>query len=97
MSIDTFNIIRQNIRNFSPEKESEVYSIIDLSYYDLSAPHRLTLIETKTVQDPIIDLEQAYFWTEDWQKDERMIEEDYKQGKFKKFSNPKDAIAYLHE
>ncbi|MCJ7585084.1 MAG: AbrB/MazE/SpoVT family DNA-binding domain-containing protein [Anaerolineales bacterium] len=43
----------------------------------------------------IIDPEQAWFWTERWQKMERESDEDVKAGRVYAFDNVEDAIAFL--
>jgi len=44
---------------------------------------------------PNIDPEQAWFWTERWQKMEREADEDFAAGRFKTFDNVEDLIADL--
>ncbi|MFQ6066705.1 MAG: AbrB/MazE/SpoVT family DNA-binding domain-containing protein [bacterium] len=44
----------------------------------------------------LIDPDQAWWWTEEWQKGEREAEKDVKEGKVKKFSNVEDLIKDLH-
>jgi len=39
--------------------------------------------------------EQAYFWTSEWQKDEREADEDIKAGRVRRFSTAKEAIIFL--
>ncbi len=42
---------------------------------------------------PEIDPEQAWFWTERWQKMEREVDADFAAGRFKEYDNIKDLIA----
>ena len=55
--------------------------------------------ELDSLRGKIAELElgirQAYFWTDKWQKGELAADKDIKAGRTKRFSNPKDAIAYL--
>ncbi|GAI76330.1 unnamed protein product [marine sediment metagenome] len=44
----------------------------------------------------LIDPDQAWWWTEEWQKKEREAEKDVKEGKVKKFANVEDLIKSLH-
>ena len=44
----------------------------------------------------LIDEDQAWWWTEEWQKGEREAEKDIKEGRVKKFSNVEDLIKDLH-
>lgn len=46
---------------------------------------------------PNIDPEQAWFWTERWQKMEREADEDFAAGRYKEYDNVEDLIADLHE
>ncbi len=48
-------------------------------------------------QARIIDPEQAWFWTERWQKAEMESRQDYLNGDFVEFENADDAIKYLNE
>ena len=45
----------------------------------------------------IIDPEQAWFWTERWQKMEREVQEDIDAGRLLQFESVEDFIKYLHE
>lgn len=43
----------------------------------------------------LIDSSQAYFWTREWQKEERKAEEDIKAGRVSKTKNVKELIRQL--
>ncbi len=43
----------------------------------------------------LVDASQAYFWTEEWQKEERKADEDIKTGRVKRFKSAREAIRYL--
>lgn len=45
----------------------------------------------------IIDPEQAWFWTERWQKAEMESRQDYLNGDFVEFEDMESAISYLNE
>lgn len=45
----------------------------------------------------IIDPEQAWFWTERWQKFEREVDEDIKAGRIHKYKNVEEAIKALEK
>ncbi len=50
------------------------------------------------VKAGLIPQDQAYFWTEEWQKDERAAEGDVRAGRVSPaFDDADEAIAYLHE
>lgn len=44
----------------------------------------------------IIDPEQAWFWTERWQKAEREVQEDIDAGNLLEFENAEEFIKHLH-
>ncbi len=43
----------------------------------------------------LVDASQAYFWTEEWQKEERKADEDIRAGRVKRFKSAADAVKYL--
>lgn len=43
----------------------------------------------------LVDASQAYFWTEEWQKEERKADEDIKTGRVKRFKSAREAVRYL--
>jgi AbrB family looped-hinge helix DNA binding protein len=46
----------------------------------------------------LIDAEQAWFWTKEWQEAERQAEEDIKKGRVSKvFSTAEEGISYLRK
>ncbi len=59
----------------------------------------LTKIEIEiATKAGLIIKDQAYFWTEEWQKDVRSAEQDIRTGDVSPaFDNAEDAIAYLHK
>ena len=42
-----------------------------------------------------VDASQAYFWTREWQEEEREADEDETAGRVKKFASAEDAVKYL--
>jgi len=44
----------------------------------------------------LIDKDQAWFWTERWQKGEKEAEEDILAGRIRRFPDAESAIAHLH-
>ncbi|MBI4216366.1 MAG: AbrB/MazE/SpoVT family DNA-binding domain-containing protein [Chloroflexi bacterium] len=45
----------------------------------------------------LVDKEQAWFWTEEWQKGERKADEDIKAGRVKRFKSAAAAVKYLED
>ncbi len=44
----------------------------------------------------LIDADQAWFWTEEWQQGEREADEDIKAGRVKTFKGADEALDHLH-
>lgn len=57
----------------------------------------VTVEDGKIVIQPVITIakDQAWYWTEKWQKNEREAEEDIAKGRIKSFGSAEDAIAFL--
>ena len=51
---------------------------------------------TLAVKAGLIDSDQAWWWHEDWQKDERRADKDLAEGRYKKFDNVDDLIKELN-
>ncbi|MFD1064749.1 AbrB/MazE/SpoVT family DNA-binding domain-containing protein [Oceanobacillus locisalsi] len=53
----------------------------------------------KIVIQPVITIakDQTWFWSPEWQQEEREADEDIKHGRVKTFDNADDAIAYLRD
>jgi len=45
----------------------------------------------------LVNANQAYFWTEEWQKEEHKADEDIKIGRVKRFKSTADAEKYLED
>jgi antitoxin MazE len=45
----------------------------------------------------LIDRDQAWYWTAEWQAAEREADEDIKAGRVHRFANVEEAIAFLNE
>ncbi|HEV8654254.1 MAG TPA: hypothetical protein VGR85_01905 [Candidatus Limnocylindria bacterium] len=43
----------------------------------------------------LVDPSQAYFWTDEWQRDERQAQEDIRRGRVKRFRSAKALVADL--
>lgn len=43
----------------------------------------------------VISLEQAYYWTKEWQEGEKEADRDIEQGRVKDFGSAKDTIKHL--
>lgn len=55
------------------------------------------MIVLKPRQQILVDPDQAWFWTSEWQKKEQEVEEDIRLGKIKKSKNVKEFIKTLRE
>lgn len=51
----------------------------------------------KIIVQPVVTIpkDQAWFWTEKWQAEERIVDEQIKNGQVKNFDNIDDAINFL--
>jgi AbrB family looped-hinge helix DNA binding protein len=45
----------------------------------------------------LVDKEQAWFWSERWQRGEKEAEEDIRSGRVHSFPDAKSAVAFLHK
>jgi antitoxin MazE len=43
----------------------------------------------------LVDASQAYFWTEEWQREERKADDDIRAGRVKRFKSASEAVKYL--
>lgn len=59
----------------------------------------ISLEDNRIVIKPvlIIDKEQAWFWSKEWQKDEKEVNEDIKTGRVKSFDSVNELIADLND
>jgi len=83
------------------KKEQEILSQakekIERIQKDILHSQGLTKEEIKVAcKVGLIGPDQAWWWTEEWQKGEREAERDIKEGKVKEFSNVEDLIKDLH-
>lgn len=56
-----------------------------------------TVQDGKIIVQPVITVpkDQAWFWSEKWQAEERIVDEQIKNGQVKSFDNIDDAINFL--
>lgn len=50
----------------------------------------------KVIPKAVIDKDQSWFWTKEWQKGEREAEADYRAGRYKTAKNVKEFLKELH-
>lgn len=62
----------------------------DFVEIELNEEGRIVLTPKK-----LVDADQAYFWTEEWQKGEREADADIKAGRVKHFKSAAEAVKYL--
>jgi len=76
---------------------SQVREKINQIQKDILHSQGLTKEEIKIAcKVSLIDKDQAWWWTEEWQKKEREAERDIKEGKVKRFTNVEGLIKDLH-
>ena len=80
--------IAKVLRNFEvciPMKIRNSYNLHIGDYVEVEPRKDGILLKPKT----LIDKSQAYFWTKEWQEEERKVDEDYKAGRYKTFKSVK--------
>ena len=70
---------------------------IDNSYVPISNEKIVDGVYSATADEAVIliDADQSWFWTEEWQSGERAVQADIEAGKIHSYSNVEDAIAAL--
>ena len=80
--------IAKVLRNFEvciPMKIRNSYNLQIGDYVEVESRKDGILLKPKV----LIDKSQAYFWTKEWQEEERKVDEDYKAGRYKTFKSVK--------
>ncbi|MCK4245052.1 MAG: AbrB/MazE/SpoVT family DNA-binding domain-containing protein [Candidatus Omnitrophica bacterium] len=80
--------IAKVLRNFEvciPMKIRNNYNLHIGDYVEVESRKDGILLKPKT----LIDKSQAYFWTKEWQEEEKKVDEDYKKGRYKTFKSVK--------
>ncbi len=88
--------IAKVLRNFEvciPMKIRNSYKLQVGDYVEVEARKDGILLKPKT----LIDKSQAYFWTKEWQDEEKKVDEDYKAGRFKEAKNVDEFLNELHK
>jgi bifunctional DNA-binding transcriptional regulator/antitoxin component of YhaV-PrlF toxin-antitoxin module len=59
----------------------------------------IEVVEGRAVLTPkrLVDKDQAYFWSREWQEAEREAEEDIRAGRVKEFASAEESIRDLEE
>lgn len=88
---------RKNVRLREKNQVTIPTEVIEQLYLQEGEQLEGTIENGRIVLIPVITIEkdQAWFWTEEWQKGEREADEDIKSGRVKKFDNVDDLIADL--
>lgn len=77
-----------------PKKIMERLNISSGDYLDFELKEGTVLMKAKK----LIDAEQAWFWSREWQEAEIEVEEDIKKGRISEiFSSAEDGIAHLRK
>jgi len=75
-----------------PKEVMERLSISTGDYLDFEFVDDKLVVKAKK----LIDADQAWFWTKEWQEAEKIAEEDIKKGRVSKvFSSAEEGISYL--
>ena len=91
INMDKISKIRDNSQITIPK---DIMEQLDLKKGDTIS---IELRDNEIVLKPVIviDKSQAWFWSREWQKEEREAEEDIKAGKIKSFDDPEDLMKDL--
>ena len=88
--------IAKVLRNFEvciPMKIRNKYNLHIGDYVEVEPRKDGILLKPKV----LIDKSQAYFWTKEWQEEERKVDEDYKAGRFKEAKSVDQFLKELHQ
>ncbi|MBI2830961.1 MAG: AbrB/MazE/SpoVT family DNA-binding domain-containing protein [Chloroflexi bacterium] len=84
--------VRKKAQVTLPQSVRERLGIVEGDYLDAQVRDGELVLKVKK----LIDKEQAWFWTERWQRGEREAEEDIRAGRVHQFEDAEAAISYLH-
>jgi len=85
--------IRKKAQLTLPQSIRQELAIEEGDFLDVSVQDGMIVLKVKK----LIDKNQAWFWTEHWQRGEREAEEDIRSGRVERFANVEEAIASLHK
>jgi len=84
--------LRKKAQLTLPQSVREKLGIEEGDFLDVQVRNGEIVLKVKK----LIDKEQAWFWSERWQRGENEAEEDIRAGRIHKFSNSRAAIDFLH-
>jgi AbrB family looped-hinge helix DNA binding protein len=76
-----------------PKEIREQVGLKDGDYVDIKIVGNKLLLSPKL----LIDKDQAWFWTKEWQEKEKQVDEDIKAGRVHSFESADEAIRWLKE
>lgn len=76
-----------------PKEIREQVGLKDGDYVDIEIVGNKLLLSPKL----LIDKDQAWFWTNEWQEKEKEVDEDIKAGRVHSFEGADEAIRWLKE
>ena len=83
--------VRKKAQITLPQSIRRALNIEEGDFLDVTVQDGQIVLRVKK----LVDKEQAWFWTEEWQKGERKADEDIKAGRVKRFKSAADAVKYL--
>jgi AbrB family looped-hinge helix DNA binding protein len=84
--------LRKKAQLTLPQSVREKLGIEEGDFLDVQVRNGEIVLKVKK----LIDKEQAWFWSERWQRGENEAEEDIRSGRVHKFSHSREAIDFLH-
>ena len=76
---------------YMPKEVLNDYNLHEGDYLEITESSGAIVLKPKA----LIDKDQEWFWSKEWQKGEKAADEDIKKGKVKKFKSAGKAAVYL--
>jgi len=83
----------QLVLSVPPEREQEVVQALEA----LLEAHDKAATESRLLDVIITAAEQSYFWTPEWQADEKEIDDQLRRGEYKTFDSIDDMLTFLDQ
>ena len=83
--------VRKKAQVTLPQSVRRALNIEEGDFLDVQVKDGQIVLRVKK----LVDKEQAWFWTEEWQKGERKADEDIKAGRVRRFKSAADAVKYI--
>jgi len=85
--------VRKKAQLTLPQSVRQELGIKEGDFLDIQVKNGEIVLKIKT----LIDKEQAWFWSERWQRGEAEAQEDIRTGHVRRFSDAESAVTFLHD